>query len=328
MAARLGLALAALMACAASAIGPLAAGRAAPTATNSVYADTLGSGWQDWSWDPITRNLAATSPVHGGNASIAVTYTGGWSGLQVGRASGLTASDFDTLRFWIHGGSSGGQQVTVYLQGQGASGDGQVVSPSANTWTELVPAAPIPAIRYGVASVWDPVTKELVSFAGFTSSGRFQDAWRLDAAAETWTDVTPAGPLPAARCLHTASYDAVGHRMIMYGGQINGAQDDIWAFDLAGHAWTNLSPPVRPLGRWFAVSRPILAPSCAVSCSWRWPASGSTRTTSWPKPRRRGRPPSWSSAASSRACRRSACSRPWPRWGRWARSAGNAGEAR
>lgn len=144
--------------------------------------------------------------------------------------------------------------VTWSGQGTGFFNDSWVFDLSTNTWTQLAPAAPVPAIRYGVASVWDPVTKELVSFAGFTSSGRFQDAWRLDAAAETWTDVTPVGPLPNARCLHTASYDAAGHRMIMYGGQINGAQDDIWAFDLAAHAWTNLSPPVRPLGRWFAAS--------------------------------------------------------------------------
>lgn len=40
--------------------------------------------WQRWLWDPITRNLNAAAPVHGGTHAIAVTYTGGWSGLKPG----------------------------------------------------------------------------------------------------------------------------------------------------------------------------------------------------------------------------------------------------
>ena len=40
--------------------------------------------------------------------------------------------------------------------------------------------------------------------------------------------------------------------MIMYGGQNNGARDDIWAFDLALETWTELTPVIRPPGRWFA----------------------------------------------------------------------------
>ena len=167
--ARGGPALAALLACAASAIGPLRAGPAAPTATNTVYADALGSGWQDWSWDPITRNLSASSLVHGGSASIAITYTGGWSGFQLGRSSGLTASDYDTLRFWIHGGSSGGQQVTVYLQGQGASGDGQIVNPTANTWTLV----DLPLSGIGAPSVID-------SISWFNSTAGSQPTFFLD----------------------------------------------------------------------------------------------------------------------------------------------------
>src|SRR5687767_612801 len=47
-----------------------------------VYADALASGWQDWSYNSITHDYANSSPVHAGSASIAVTYSGGWSGLQ------------------------------------------------------------------------------------------------------------------------------------------------------------------------------------------------------------------------------------------------------
>ncbi len=100
-----------------------------------IYADALGSGWNDWSWDPITRNLAAGSPVHAGSAAIAVTYTGGWSGLKLAYPAEVNAAGYDTLRFWVHGGATGGQQVTVQLEGTGGSDDSRVITPTANTWT-------------------------------------------------------------------------------------------------------------------------------------------------------------------------------------------------
>jgi len=36
-----------------------------------IYTDNLVNGFQDWSW--ATRNMANTSPVHSGSASISVT---------------------------------------------------------------------------------------------------------------------------------------------------------------------------------------------------------------------------------------------------------------
>ena len=88
--------------------------QAASTASAlDVYVDALSGGWGDWSWDPISRNLANASPVHGGTSSIAVTYTGGWSALQLGRNTALGISGYDAFRFWFHGGSSGGQQIEV-----------------------------------------------------------------------------------------------------------------------------------------------------------------------------------------------------------------------
>jgi hypothetical protein len=96
-------------------------GSNAARATQSIYADSLAPGWQDWSWGGVTRDFARSSPVHGGTASIAVTYTGAWSGLQVGCPSPLDVSGYDTLRFFIHGGTSGVQQVEVEV-GDNASG--------------------------------------------------------------------------------------------------------------------------------------------------------------------------------------------------------------
>ena len=57
-----------------------------------VYADGVASGWQDWSWGGVTRSFAQASPVHAGSAAIGVTYTDGWSGLQLGTPSSVDVS--------------------------------------------------------------------------------------------------------------------------------------------------------------------------------------------------------------------------------------------
>lgn len=121
---------------------------------------------------------------------------------------------------------------------------------ATNTWTELQPPDPIPLNRYGTAAIYDPRARDLVTFAGFTDNGRFDDTWRFDLDGERWTDVSPAQG-PHERCLHSASYDELNHRMIMYGGQQIGALKDIWAFDLSANTWMELTPAEGPPGRSF-----------------------------------------------------------------------------
>ena len=103
-----------------------------------VYDDALASDWQDWSWGGVTNDFNRTSPVHTGSASIAVTYTAGWSGLQLGDWQRLDVSAYDALRFYVHGGSGGGQTVQVQV---GDSNTGTFVTrsitPAAGTWTQV-----------------------------------------------------------------------------------------------------------------------------------------------------------------------------------------------
>lgn len=114
-----------------------------------VYADALAGGWQDWSWGGITRNFAASTAVHSGTASIAVTYTGSWSGLQLGLLSPLDVSALDTCRFYVHGGTSGGQAVEVQV-GNSNTGVSVILdfTPVAGTWTRVdVPLATLGSPR-------------------------------------------------------------------------------------------------------------------------------------------------------------------------------------
>ena len=104
----------------------------APQADLPVYADSLVPGWQDWSWS-ITADFANPAPLHGGALSLAVTFTQGWDGLQLGyHGVQLDVSAYDTLRFYIHGGVSGGQQITLQVGSLE-----QIVTPTAGAWTQV-----------------------------------------------------------------------------------------------------------------------------------------------------------------------------------------------
>ena len=114
-----------------------------------IYRDGLAAGWQDWSWGGVTRDFARTSPVHGGSTSMAVTYTGGWSGMQLGRNDAVDSTGFDVLRCWVHGGSAGGQQVDIEVGNHliGVSTRRSVVA-TANAWTQIdVPLASLGATQ-------------------------------------------------------------------------------------------------------------------------------------------------------------------------------------
>jgi hypothetical protein len=115
-------------------------GRAAasPELTKIIYDDALGAGWDNWSWAQV--DLAVSSPVHGGTHSIGVTF-GGWQGLYLHKAGADTLGTTH-LRFFIHGGTTGGQQLNVFMNldvnGQSQNGPSITVPPpSANNWAEV-----------------------------------------------------------------------------------------------------------------------------------------------------------------------------------------------
>ena len=103
------------------------------TATTPIYTDALAAGWDDWSWD-TTRNLAAATPVHGGTAAISVHYDKPWAGLYLHADPAIPLAGYTHLYFWLHGGSSGGQQITIMAnQNNAATAE---VTATANQWTE------------------------------------------------------------------------------------------------------------------------------------------------------------------------------------------------
>lgn len=158
-------------------------------ASLTIYDDALSSGWNDWSWDPITRNLANTSPVHSGSHSIAVTYTGGWSGLKLSRnGDQIDASLYDTLRFWVNGGSSGGQHINVHLEDANYDGGSVEITPTADAWSMVdLPLSQIGGLSPIVAVDW------------FNNTGGSQPAFYLDDISLVNTGLpTPTTPAPTS----------------------------------------------------------------------------------------------------------------------------------
>jgi len=157
----------------------------AQAAPQTIYADALAAGWDDWSGGWATVDLGPTAPVHGGNNSIAVTYTGGWQGLYLAHA-GLSPLGFTRLRFYAHGGPSGGQAFQVYAT-RASGGDGPAVSVAplvANTWTEIQ----IPLVDLGVSTI------DITGLIWQDRSGGSQPTFYLDDIALIG-DEDPDGPV-------------------------------------------------------------------------------------------------------------------------------------
>ncbi len=86
----------------------------APTAraqdTQQVYTDTLGAGWQSWSW--CVTDFASHDYAHSGTSSIKATITAAYQGLYL-HCDNLAGSQYSTITFWIHGGNTNGRSLQI-----------------------------------------------------------------------------------------------------------------------------------------------------------------------------------------------------------------------
>jgi N-acetylneuraminic acid mutarotase len=122
--------------------------------------------------------------------------------------------------------------------------DSWAYDPVGNTWTQLSPAGPVPADRFGHAMAYDPSSGRILMFGGRVGDMEFlNDMWAFDGAANTWTKLSPAGDQPAVRGNASMAYDPAARRMILFGGQnLETEFGDTWAYDPAANKWTELHP--------------------------------------------------------------------------------------
>jgi hypothetical protein len=100
--------------------------------------------------------------------------------------------------------------------------------------------------------VYDPVRGRAIVFGGTCGSGYYyNEAWTFVPGGPSnveWAVLPAAGEPPAARAYHTATYDPVRDRMIVFGGY-NGTTflNDLWELSLAGTpTWTQMTPAGTP----------------------------------------------------------------------------------
>lgn len=119
---------------------------------------------------------------------------------------------------------------------------------SAGTWTQRTPATAPPG-RYSFGMCFDTVQQRVLLFGGRLLSTRGNDTWAWDGGAGTWTQLAPAGALPALRSTQRLVFDSARGRAVMFGGYVGFWANDTWEFD--GTAWQQRTPVGAPSGRGF-----------------------------------------------------------------------------
>ena len=94
---------------------PILSLAAQPTANLIIYDDALAANWQNWSWDTAVA-FNANSPVHAGSNVMSVTHTAAWAGLSLQSNTPFSTADYNAVTFWIHGGTTGGHQLSLKLR--------------------------------------------------------------------------------------------------------------------------------------------------------------------------------------------------------------------
>jgi hypothetical protein len=116
-------------------------------------------------------------------------------------------------------------------------------------WSSLAPSGTPPSGRQSHTAIDDPAGDRMIVFGGGNGSGVFGDVWALSlSGSPAWTQLAPAGTPPSPRADHSAIYDPIRQRMVVFGGcDFSGGFQDVWVLSLAGTPeWTELAPAGTP----------------------------------------------------------------------------------
>jgi hypothetical protein len=149
-------------------------------------------------------------------------------------------------------------------------------------WTQL-PVTSSPEWGSGAVSAYDPDTRQTLLFGGEEfefQSGDFSTnvTWQWDAAASTWTRLTPITS-PPERDNAAMAFDAATHQLLLFGGydaQAGADLDDTWQW--TGSTWSRLittsHPPDGSSMAYDTATKQLLALGGGT-------ASGGAQTWSW-----------------------------------------------
>jgi hypothetical protein len=125
---------------------------------------------------------------------------------------------------------------------QGRFDDTWVFDPATARWTKLDPAGGVKPLKRCLHEiVYDSAADRMLLYGGCSSGfGPCPqgDLWAFDMQTQTWTELAPAGPVPAPRSNPSLVYDGASKRLLLYGGKTaEGASGESWRYDLATNTW-------------------------------------------------------------------------------------------
>lgn len=179
-----------------------------------------------------TWSLAFTSPAIFRNLEDL-------AGRPSGRIAGTSVYDPVRNRMLVF---CGWDAVTALSDVWALSFDGEPA------WSQLTPTGTGPSPRWSLAAIYDPLRDRVLIFGGLLHDNRYNDLFALNlSGSPAWEALTAGGSLPTARGGHTAIYDPVRDRMVIYGGDkgpgVTPNLADAWALDLSGPLqWAEITP--------------------------------------------------------------------------------------
>src|SRR5262245_39507348 len=170
--------------------------------------------------------------------SISASPGGTWNAVPPPTPRAYHSAIYDPVarRMLVFGGFDGGPQNDTWALP--TSGDPD--------WAKVSTNGSRPSARYSHSAILDPVRNRMVIFGGF-DGGRRNDVWALSmTATPNWTHVIPPiGDTPTGRQWHTAIYDPVRDRMVVFGGldESGAFRNDVWTLSLSGTpTWNEMLP--------------------------------------------------------------------------------------
>jgi hypothetical protein len=114
-----------------------------------------------------------------------------------------------------------------------------------SAWLPLVASGDPPAARWGQSAVFDPLRRRMLIFGGVDAQDSVTNEVAVLDLADTprWSVLATSGPAPPARAFHTAVFDPLRDRMLVFGGDSpHEYLAGVWALSLGdAPTWSELA---------------------------------------------------------------------------------------
>ena len=107
----------------------------------------------------------------------------------------------------------------------------------STAWERISPPAGGPGARYGATAVYHPGRDAMVIYGGSNPAYR-SDVWSLSLAeGGAWSQITPGGPTPLRRIMHSMIYNPIDDQLVIFGGLYFDFLNDLNVMTLSGQPW-------------------------------------------------------------------------------------------